>query len=122
MKNLLSLIVIFLVSATFLHAQSGIEGTWNASIQSPNGTMDITYNFDVDGDTLTGTVGSPMGETEILNGKVNGDTFSFETSFNNMKISHECELADENTIAMQFTMAGMGMGPQPLTLTRASTE
>lgn len=122
MKNLLSLIFLFLISATFVQAQSGAEGTWKASVDTPNGTMEITYNFDVEEDTLTGTVVTGMGTNEILNGMVDGETFSFDTKFNNMTISHDCELADENTIDMEFSMSGGGMGPQTLTLTRAPSE
>lgn len=120
MKNLLSLIFLFLISVTFVHAQSGVDGTWKASVDTPNGTMEITYNFDVEADSLTGTVVTGMGTNEILNGMVDGETFSFDTKFNNMTISHDCELTDENTIAMEFSMSGGGMGPQSLTLTRAS--
>ena len=119
MKKLLTLGVALLVSATVAHAQSGVEGAWTASVDSPNGTIELTYDFDVEADTLTGTVATEMGSNEILNGAVDGDTFSFDTKFNNMTISHNCELSDENTISMEYTVGGAGMGPQQLTLTRA---
>lgn len=120
MKKNFSIISLFLLFTAFTQMDSGIEGKWKASMDTPNGEFVITYNFNVDGETLTGTVETMMGDTEILNGKVDGDTFSFETSFNGMTISHKCELTDENTIKMNFTMGGQG--PQELTLTREMME
>lgn len=88
-------------------------------MQTPNGPAEITYNFNVEGDTLTGTVVGGMGEVEILNGEVDGKTFTFDTSFNGMTISHDCELENEDTIAMTFKFGqGGGPGPQELTLNR----
>lgn len=120
MKKNLALTIILLISATCVHAQSGVEGAWKASVDTPDGPIELTYNFDVEADTLTGTVVSEMGSIEILNGAVDGETFSFDTKFNDMTISHNCELTDENTISMEYTDGGAGMGPQELTLTRAT--
>lgn len=124
MKKLLGIFALFLITAAFTNVNSGIDGTWIGKMDSPNGPVEITYNFNVEEDTLTGTVEGGMGEIEILNGKVDGNEFSFDTQFNGTTISHECELQDDDTIAMEFTFEGQGgpgpEGPQELILTRAS--
>ncbi len=124
MKKLLGIFALFLITAAFTSVNSGIDGTWIGKMDSPNGPVEITYNFNVEEDTLTGTVEGGMGEIEILNGKVDGNEFSFDTQFNGTTISHECELQDDDTIAMEFTFEGQGgpgpEGPQELILTRAS--
>lgn len=124
MKKLLGIFALFLITAAFTSVNSGIDGTWIGKMDSPNGPVEITYNFNVEEDTLTGTVEGGMGEIEILNGKVDGNEFSFDTQFNGTTISHECELQDDEKIAMEFTFEGQGgpgpEGPQELILTRAS--
>ena len=50
----------------------------------------------MDGAKLTGTVQGPQGDPmDISNGKVDGDKFSFDVSFNGMTIKHECTLAGD---------------------------
>ena len=54
------------------------SGTWKASIETPNGTMENTFTFKVDGDKLTGTITmGQMGEGPISEGKVEGDNVTF---------------------------------------------
>jgi hypothetical protein len=70
---------------------SAIDGKWNAKMQGPEGDMDLVFNFKVNGDTLTGTIVSPMGELPISNGKVKGDEFSFDVDAGGMTIIHQCK-------------------------------
>lgn len=53
------------------------NGKWVGSFEGPNGTMENTYDFKVEGSTLTGTVTSPRGEAKIQDGKVDGETITF---------------------------------------------
>lgn len=55
-----------------------VDGKWQAETPGRGGqTMVQTFTLKADGDKLTGTVSNPMGETEISDGKVNGDEISF---------------------------------------------
>ncbi len=55
-----------------------IAGTWKATAEGPNGTMERTFIFKVDGNTLTGeTTSSMLGKSIIENGKVDGGNLSF---------------------------------------------
>ena len=74
MKRLLLLIAIF--SMTALAAD--ISGTWKATSEGPNGTMERTFVFKVDGNKLTGeTTSSIFGKATIEDGKIDGDNISF---------------------------------------------
>jgi len=65
-----------LFSTTGLAAD--IAGTWKATAEGPNGTMERTFVFKVDGDTLTGeTTSSMLGKSVIEDGKVDGANVSF---------------------------------------------
>jgi hypothetical protein len=59
-------------------ALADAAGTWKAAIETPNGSMEQTFTFKVEGGKLTGTVTmGQMGEGAISEGKVDGDNVSF---------------------------------------------
>src|ERR1035437_7067707 len=71
---ILALMAVFSLAALAADA----SGTWKASMEGPNGTMESTFAFKVDGDKLTGTVTmGQMGEAPTSEGKVDGDNVSF---------------------------------------------
>jgi hypothetical protein len=78
--------------------ESKINGKWIGNISSPQGEMELTFTFKVDGDKLTGSDTSPMGETELSNGVVNGNDFSFDVDTGGMVIQHKCKYLDDDTI------------------------
>ena len=66
--------------ATIL-AAADVTGKWVAEVPGRDGaTMKQTYTFKSDGATLTGSVSGRGGETPIANGKVDGNTISFEVT------------------------------------------
>ena len=70
-----------------------ITGKWTAETKGRDGeTRTQTFNLKQDGSTLTGTVSSPMGESQISDGKVDGDNISFvvkmERNGNEMKMPY----------------------------------
>jgi hypothetical protein len=88
------------------------SGKWTAETQGRNGnTMTVTMNLKADGDKLTGTVSGRMGDTDISDGKVDGDNVSFSVvrEFNGNKIKQNYKgKLDGDTI--HFTI-GMEGGP-----------
>ncbi|HVC47004.1 MAG TPA: hypothetical protein VND90_07130 [Terracidiphilus sp.] len=73
-----------------------VTGSWTTTAQTPNGDFQLTFTFKQDGTTLSGTVQGPQGEPmEISNGKVDGDKFTFDVSFNGMTIHHVCTVEGE---------------------------
>ena len=60
-----------------------LSGKWNAEFTTPNGeTRQNTFTFQVDGNTLTGTVSSQRGESKIEDGKISGEEITFSVTRN----------------------------------------
>jgi hypothetical protein len=70
-------------------------------------------NLKADGDKLTGTVTSPRGDSDITDGKIDGDNISFkvvrEFNGNQMTSSYKGKV-DGDTIHFSVTMEGGNMG------------
>jgi len=103
MSRLLYFCLAFFLAMSIANAQS-IEGKWKGEMQGPNGSFELTYNFHVIGDSLTGSLETQMGEIPISNGKINGKNFSFDTSFNDRTISHQCTVMGDS-----ISMKSQGM-------------
>ncbi len=64
-------------SARSLRA-AGVDGKWEATIEGPMGPMTMKFDLKADGDMLSGTIANEMmGESEIADGKIEGDKVSF---------------------------------------------
>jgi hypothetical protein len=91
MTKLLSLcagLALAFSAATALAAD--VTGTWTADSTGPDGSSySLTFTLKQDGAKLTGSVQGPQGDPiEISNGKVDGNSVSFDVSFNGLTISH----------------------------------
>jgi hypothetical protein len=58
-------------------AAADITGKWTSSFDMQIGKQEYTYDFVVKGSTLTGKMKSNLGESDVLDGKVDGDKVSF---------------------------------------------
>ena len=81
MIRLWGTLILLLGMATALTA-ADISGTWTASFDTQVGQQTYTYTFKVQGNTLTGSAKSNLGEATITNGKVNGDDVTFTENLN----------------------------------------
>ena len=120
MKKLLCIcagMAMMLSAVTALAAD--VTGTWTGQSTGPDGnSMQLSFTFKQDGAALTGTVQGPMGDAmAITNGKVDGDKFSFDVSFNGMTITHQCTV-DGDTIKMTTKTDSGDFPDMELTLTR----
>ncbi len=104
MKKMLLFFTSMLVSAFFCNA-AGIDGKWKASMEGPNGKMEIAFTFKSSGNTLTGTVSTPMGEMPIVNGKINGNEFSFDLEFDGHQMPHKGSI-DGDVIKLKIESPG----------------
>ena len=98
MKSLWILALMAICSLVALAADA--SGTWKGSVETPNGTMENTFTFKVDGDKLTGTITmGPMGEAPISEGKVDGDNISFavvrEMDGNQFRINYKGKVSGD---------------------------
>lgn len=107
-RVLLSLVVLVLAAGV---AWSGdVSGTWVAEFTTPNGqTRESTFNFEVDGEELTGTVSGRRGDAPIEDGKIAGDEISFSVTRDfgrgDMKFLYEGTLSGDE-IALTVTIEG----------------
>jgi len=95
MSRLVSFFVFTLLTASVGFAQ-GIDGKWKGQMESPNGPVDLVFSFKVSGDTLTGSVESPMGVLPIINSKLDSNKFSFDVNAGEMTISHDCSVMGDS--------------------------
>lgn len=97
-----------------------ISGDWTAAMTMPNGEIQkITFTFSQNGQALTGLLqrsqGSPI---EISNGKIDGNNFSFDVSFNGMTVHHFCTVnGDELLLKTKSNDNDQGEGLPPLEMT-----
>jgi hypothetical protein len=113
MKKLGLTVLLFALSSVAALA-ADFNGKWTADVPGRNGnTQTITFDFHVDGSTLTGKVTTMRGDMDISNGKVDGDNISFDQVMNfngnSMTMSYTGK-ADGDTIKFTRAMAGGGGG------------
>ena len=88
-----------------------VDGKWTGSLDTPNGAVNIGFNFKADGAALTGTNTGPDGnEIPIKNGKIDGNKISFDVDldFGGMKftLSYKGEVSSDQ---IKLTADFMGM-------------
>lgn len=121
MKTLLSICaaLVLMLGTASAHA-ADVTGTWSAEMKTPDGnSFPLTFTFKQDGTALTGTVQGPQGDPiDISNGKVDGNTFSFDVSFNGMTIHHNGTVVSDDEIKMTTKSDSGDFPGMELTLTR----
>lgn len=118
MKSISRLILAGSVALVALWAADA-TGKWTAEMQGRNGNaMTVNMNLKADGAKLTGTVGGRNGDTDISDGKVDGDNVSFsvvrEFNGNQFKQNYKGKL-DGDTIHFTVTMEGGNGGSRERT-------
>lgn len=83
--------LLLLASAAVFAAD--VDGKWNATVTTGNGEFQLTYTLKSDGEKLTGTISSQLGELEVKEGKISGNDASWvmimERNGNQMRIIHK---------------------------------
>jgi hypothetical protein len=111
MKNLILTLALLALAIPALAADA--TGKWSAIIQGPQGDFTLTFDLKADGAALTGTSGNDFtGDVAIANGKVAGDTITFDVTFdfggNSATFHYKGEVGAE---AIEFTRTADGDGP-----------
>ena len=77
-RRAFAMIAPMTAASTLRLRAAGVDGTWEAEIDSPRGPMVLTFDLKSDGESLTGSIGNDlMGDVEIHEGKVSGNDVSF---------------------------------------------
>jgi len=94
-------LVLFLACSALA---ADISGKWDATFNTPDGqSMALVFTFQVDGEELAGTVSSDMGEMQLTDGKVEGDTITFTVNAGDFSIVHTGTVSgDEMTIKTEM--------------------
>jgi len=114
----LALATMFLALTSVAALAADFNGKWTAEVRSrQGGTTTSTITLKVDGNTVTGSMSSQMGDAPISNGKVDGDNISFDVvrtfGDNSITLSYAGK-ADGSTIKFTRTIKGMpGGGDAP---------
>lgn len=108
MKRFLHLGILLALAISAFAADP--TGKWAASMPGRGGnTMTVTFNLKADGDKLTGTVSGMRGDTDISDGKVDGDNVSFSVvrqfNGNTFKTNYKGALEGDT---IHFTMVREG--------------
>lgn len=108
------LTVCFVLAGVALVYAADINGKWVAQVPGRDGQMrEVTFNFKVEADKLTGTVSGRQGDTAISDGKISGDEISFTVTFtfggNEVKFLYKGKVAGDE---IKFTRTMVG-GDQP---------
>jgi hypothetical protein len=100
--NPIALVCCFIVFAAFVIAD--LNGKWNGVIKTPDGNdLQVSYNFKVDGDKLSGTAESPAGQVTVDDGKINGDNFTFKVTVDGNDYPHSGKMyADSCGLDIDF--------------------
>jgi hypothetical protein len=76
------LVCVLVVASLGRAIAADISGTWKASFETAIGQQNYTYELVVKDSTVTGKAKSDNGETNLTDGKVEGDKISFVENLN----------------------------------------
>ena len=104
--------VVAIVALAALVRAADPSGRWTATFTTEVGEQQYTFEFKVKGSALTGTAKSNLiGESELLEGKVDGDKISFveNADFQGMplKITYSGTMTSADEIAFTRNVADL---------------
>jgi hypothetical protein len=115
LEGMKRLLISFLVLAAAACA-ADITGTWKGTAEGPQGALERTFTFKVEGSKLTGeTTSQMMGKSVINDGKVDGDDVSFTITANlqgnELKLAYKGKVSgDELKLTSEAAGGGAGFG------------
>jgi hypothetical protein len=102
--------LVFALLLTSLSALADVSGAWDVTVDTPNGALPVTLTLKQDGEKLTGTLSSQMGDAPVTGTiKDNDITFSMTMDANgaNMTIVYKAKV-DGDKISGSLDFAGQG--------------
>jgi hypothetical protein len=106
--------VLSAIAALLLYSSvraADVSGTWTAEFDTQVGKQNYTYVLKVSGSQLTGKAKSANGETELKDGKVEGDAVTFVEMLNfqgmELKVTYKGKVVSADEIKFTRDVAGM---------------
>ncbi len=86
-----------------------VNGEWSGVLSTPDGNeYPLTYTFKTDNDKLTGTAQNPQGTVDITDGKIKGDSLSFNVEANGTKVLHNGKyFSTGDSVSLNIDFNGM---------------
>ena len=105
--RLLTLAFALMLTA-FSAFAADVAGTWALTIDSPNGPLDVTLTLKQDGDKVTGTVVSAMGEAPVT-GTIKDNDLSFSMTMDQVgNIAYTAKVSADGKMEGSLDFAGQG--------------
>lgn len=96
-----------------------VAGSYNCVTHTPMGDQTSTFTVNVDGDSFTGTNSGQMGSMQVENGKVNGNTLTWQMTMTvPMPMTLDCTATVQGDKLSGTVTAGM-FGSFPMEGVRA---
>ena len=103
-KTIFTTVLLFCFTVCFAMT-TGLNGKWTGNAESPNGSVEISYNFNVDGQTLTGSVQGPQGTVDLMNGTYKDSILAFDIMVGGSRgILHQSGKYYGDSIVLDFTI------------------
>ena len=106
--------VLITIAALLLFSSAraaDVSGTWTAEFDTQVGKQNYTYVLKVSGSQLTGKAKSANGETDLEDGKVEGDAVTFVEMLNfqgmELKVTYTGKVVSADEIKFTRDVAGM---------------
>ena len=112
------LLTIFMVLCSVVLFASDFDGKWKTTIQTDMGEMSFTIEYKVDGEKVSGTLISDMGDMPFSDGKISDNQIEYTLDIQGMKITHTGTL-DGDKINMK---SSGDYGDNEFVLTRVKEE
>jgi len=112
-------LILALTAASALAAN--VTGTWSTEMRGPDGKVEfqLTLTFKQDAGKVTGTVQGPQGDPiAISNGKIDGNTFTFDVLSNDTTYHYKCTVTGDDEMKMKTTIDNPDFPDDELTLHR----
>ena len=119
-KKIILSVAVFALSAL----AADVSGKWTAEVPGRQGnTQPTTFNLKADGSKLSGTVTNRRGDSEIKDGKIDGDNISFvqvmNFNGNEMKMTYKGVVSGDSIKFSRMRDGGDGQA-QEFTAKRAN--
>ena len=109
-QRLLLAMLIACLGVAVAHGADDITGKWTATFDTPIGQMTYTYDFVAKDGKLTGKIQSSMfGESEVHEGKVDGEKVTFvELLDNSVRVEYTGKIVSADEIALSRKVGDFG--------------
>ena len=91
-------------------AADTLSGTWNGTANSPQGAVSFTLTLTQADAAVTGTISADGGSDAISDGKFDGETLSFNTTYNGMAVAMSAKLTDGKLVGSFSVNGGEAAG------------